>query len=85
VFKEFSPSNKLSKMSKNTPLKELIPLLFKSAHSTQPRRQGLSSGLLMFLTSDIIEPFAKSEQDKALVWDIKNNIYRGSGYSIAFN
>jgi len=85
VFKEFSPSNKLSKMSENTPLKELIPLLFKSAHSTQPRRQGLSSGLLMFLTSEVIEPFAKSEQDKALVCDIKNNVYRGSGYCIDFN
>jgi hypothetical protein len=63
----------------------LIPLLFKSAQSTQLRRQGLSSSILMYLGADKIAPYAKSVQDRALVEDINQGLYRGDGYEITFS
>jgi hypothetical protein len=85
IFGEFTRSNKLSSCDFTTDNKILIPLLFKSAQSTQLRRQGLSSSILMYLGADKIAPYAKSVQDRALVEDINQGLYRGDGYEITFS
>ncbi|MFQ3191721.1 MAG: hypothetical protein ACI936_002865 [Paraglaciecola sp.] len=84
IFSEFSQRNKLSSCDFTTDDKILIPLLFKSSQSTQLRRQGLASSILMYLGADKITPYAKSCQDKALVEDISLGLYRGDGYEIGF-